>query len=196
MSKAFVMAATGGCVIVLFVVARFWANRFGEPLTVRDPVAWFIAGTSIVAAGWAHFPAAAIVLATCVVCAATDVQTGYIFDVVLASAGVGLCVCTALFGGLASVALGAGICGGALWLLHVATRGRGLGFGDVKLSALIGGGLGYHSGAVAVGAAFVVGAMISIFALLTGRQARGDAIRFGPYLAIGTIVSVALTDRW
>ncbi|MDQ6943875.1 MAG: prepilin peptidase, partial [Candidatus Eremiobacteraeota bacterium] len=84
---------------------------------------------------------------------------------------------------------GAYAVGGSLLTLHVLTRGRGLGLGDVKLGTAIGAGFGPAAGLVALGAAFVLGGAFASWLLLTGRARRGDAIRFGPFLAAGTVAA-------
>lgn len=83
-------------------------------------------------------------------------------------------------------ALGAGL---ALFLVAL-VHPRGLGMGDVKLSALLGAGLG-----VSVLVAFFVGffvAFLPAFALFVrhGRDIRKLAIPLGPFLALGGIVGL------
>lgn len=79
---------------------------------------------------------------------------------------------------------------GALWLL---TRGRGMGFGDVKLAPVLGATLGWIGvGAAAVGvfAAFVVGAIVGIGLLLAHRAGRRSQVPFGPFLITGWVVGL------
>ena len=184
---------TVGLIVALFVVARFWAERHDVCLTLRDPVFWSIAvlACAIARIDTTHGVRATIVLAACAVCAATDRQTGYIFDVVVGSAGAALLGYIAATSAIGDAG-GAIVCGGAVLLPYLATRGRGMGLGDVKLAALIGAGLSVRNGLFAIAAAFVAGAVVAIVGLASGRFERGDAMRFAPYLAAGSIVSVAL----
>lgn len=77
-------------------------------------------------------------------------------------------------------------------LLALIVRG-GLGFGDVKLSFLIGvftGYLGVGHVVVAGLGSFLLGGLVALFLLATRRQSRKDAIAFGPFMTIAAIVSV------
>ncbi len=66
---------------------------------------------------------------------------------------------------------------------------NGMGFGDVKMAAFMGAVLG--SGViVALFAAFFIGAVVGIILMATHKRTRKDAIPFGPYLAVGAIVSI------
>lgn len=77
-------------------------------------------------------------------------------------------------------------------LLLVALVSRGMGMGDVKLTALLGlvlGSLGLRYVAVAAAAAILIGGLAGVGALLAGRG-RKSAIPFGPSIAVGAIVAV------
>jgi len=83
-------------------------------------------------------------------------------------------------------ALGAGV----VLFLIVLVYPRGLGMGDVKLSALLGAGLG-----VSVIPAMFVGFFVAFVpaALLLvrhGKEARKQAIPLGPFLALGAVVAL------
>lgn len=70
------------------------------------------------------------------------------------------------------------------------TGGRGMGFGDVKLSFFLGFFLGWPNTILAVYVAFLTGALISIILIVLGKKKlKGDTIAFGPFLVIGTIVA-------
>ena len=85
---------------------------------------------------------------------------------------------------------GALIAGGAFWLIYLATRGRGMGFGDVKLAAALGLAL-QASGAIAlVAASFIVGAVLAMPVLFAGSRGRRDALPFGPFLVIAALLLV------
>lgn len=69
----------------------------------------------------------------------------------------------------------------------------GMGFGDVKLAGLLGLVLGYLSwSAVLVGAfaGFLLGAVIGLAVLASGRGNRKTALPFGPFLIVGTLIAV------
>jgi len=69
----------------------------------------------------------------------------------------------------------------------------GMGFGDVKLAGLLGLVLGYLSwSAVLVGAfsGFLLGALIGVGMLASGRGNRKTALPFGPFLIAGTLIGI------
>ena len=75
-----------------------------------------------------------------------------------------------------------------------------MGWGDVKLMVSLGILLGYLSWATAVvgvAGAFVLGAIASVVGMVLGRLRAGSSIPFGPFLLLGTWVTLAvpaLTD--
>ena len=68
-------------------------------------------------------------------------------------------------------------------LLVLATRGRGIGMGDVKLSLALGLLFGWPDTAVVAGFAFVCGALLGIFLIARKRKTMGGTLPFGPFLA-------------
>lgn len=70
---------------------------------------------------------------------------------------------------------------------------KGMGFGDVRLSALIGLLLGWISPARAIAAliyGFGLGAIVGIVLMLLSRASRKTAIPFGPFLAMGAYLAI------
>jgi leader peptidase (prepilin peptidase)/N-methyltransferase len=69
----------------------------------------------------------------------------------------------------------------------------GMGLGDVKLSGIPGGVLGYLSwAALPVGtfAGFLLGAVVSLGILAAGRAGRKSEIPFGPFMIAGALVAI------
>ena len=82
-------------------------------------------------------------------------------------------------------------------IVYVASRG-GMGDGDVRLSPLLGAYLGWlNPGFVAVGlfTGFLAGAVVGVAMMAGGRAGRRTAVPFGPFLALGTIVTVFIGQR-
>jgi leader peptidase (prepilin peptidase)/N-methyltransferase len=76
-------------------------------------------------------------------------------------------------------------------LLFLATRGRGIGFGDVVFSLLMGYLLGFPKIILGVYISFLTGAIISLILVAARRKKlRGGIIPFGPFLVLGTVVSL------
>lgn len=76
-----------------------------------------------------------------------------------------------------------------LWFIYAVTKGRGMGFGDVKFSVVMGLFLGYPEIIIAFYIAFLTGAAAGIILLLTGRSRLGQHIPFGPFLVWGTVAT-------
>ena len=121
--------------------------------------------------------------------ALADLRTGYIPDAVTRTTALVALAFAAAAGAAPAACGGAWAVGGTLLGLHLMTRGRGIGLGDVKLGSAIGAGLGAPAGLVALGAAFVAGATYAAWLLIVRRARRGDEIRFGPFLAAGTLLA-------
>jgi len=80
-------------------------------------------------------------------------------------------------------------------LLFLGTRGRGMGFGDVKLAFNIGLLLGLESGLIALYIAFISGAIFGAGLLLLGRKQLKSKIAFGPFLVIGIILMIFFKNQ-
>ncbi|HEY3314281.1 MAG TPA: prepilin peptidase [Bacillota bacterium] len=112
--------------------------------------------------------------------------------------GVGIGLVLGLFGlvgqagaglpGLWASLLGAIVGGGFLLVIGLVSHG-GMGGGDVKLGAAIGALLGWLPGLFGILLGFVIGAVIGLALIVTRVRGRRDAIPFGPFLALGTIIS-------
>jgi prepilin signal peptidase PulO-like enzyme (type II secretory pathway) len=79
--------------------------------------------------------------------------------------------------------------------LFLITKGKGMGFGDVKLVFLLGLILGFPKIVLALYLAFLTGALSGII-LIIWRKKRSlkETIPFGPFLIAGTIISLFLGD--
>ena len=76
--------------------------------------------------------------------------------------------------------------------LYLFTDGQGLGLGDVKLSFFLGLTLNWPYVILAMWIAFVVGGVVAAILLILGRKKLKDEIPLGPFLVIGTIVTMFL----
>lgn len=72
--------------------------------------------------------------------------------------------------------------------LHLATFGRGMGFGDVKLAFNIGFLLGIKAGFLALYFGFVLGGVVGLILLLLKKKKLKSKIAFGPFLVVGIII--------
>jgi leader peptidase (prepilin peptidase)/N-methyltransferase len=74
--------------------------------------------------------------------------------------------------------------------LHYATKGRGMGGGDIKLGFMIGMVNRYPNNILAIFLGFVIGALISVGLIMIKRKSIKDTVPFGPFLIIGSLISL------
>jgi leader peptidase (prepilin peptidase) / N-methyltransferase len=70
----------------------------------------------------------------------------------------------------------------------------GMGVGDVKLGAMLGAFLGWKLALLSILLSVLVGGLLAATLLATGRKARKDPLPFGPFLALGGVVSLFWGD--
>jgi leader peptidase (prepilin peptidase)/N-methyltransferase len=90
---------------------------------------------------------------------------------------------------LLQAALGALVGGGLVLLVAIVSRG-GMGGGDIKLMAMVGGFLGWKAVILTTFLGSLFGSVIGIGLIALKGRERGSLIPFGPFLALGTIVSL------
>ncbi len=90
---------------------------------------------------------------------------------------------------LGSILMGL-LIGGFFMALIIVTRGKGMGGGDVKLGAFIGLGLGFPLGLLAIFISFLLGALISIALVISGKKTLSASIPFGPFLTAGSLLAL------
>lgn len=88
--------------------------------------------------------------------------------------------------------IGLAIGGGILWLVavvfHWLRKKEGMGFGDVKLLAMIGAFLGWKAVILTLVLSSFVGAVVGYAALRVSGKDVQEPIPFGPFLALGALV--------
>ena len=77
---------------------------------------------------------------------------------------------------------------GVYWLLHALSRGRWIGFGDVKLGLFMGLMLGWQGGLLALLLANYLGFFWILPSLVRGRLDRSSRMPFGPFLIAATFI--------
>jgi len=133
--------------------------------------------------------------------AAIDRQTGCIPDRLVAT-GAAAGGALALFegGGVGSYALPVLVSAGALWLLRLGGKVLferwGMGLGDVKLAAMMGLFLGWHTLWVFY-LAVLIGGLTGLAGLVTGRLTRTTPLPFAPFVALATLLySAGFSPAW
>lgn len=82
-----------------------------------------------------------------------------------------------------------------LMCVFLVTRGKMMGFGDVKLAFGMGILFGVHDGLVSLYLSFLTGGLFSIGLLSTGVSKLKSKIAFGPFMIIGTLLMLFMGDR-
>lgn len=185
---------------------------FPEPArSLRTPTGWVIAlGTAaLFGATAARFeadwvlPAYLVLVAALVALSVIDLRLFLLPNRIIFPLAVAGPVLLGL-GALAEGELGAfgrALVGAALsflvfMALHVVSP-RSMGFGDVKLSFVLGLYLGYLGwGEVVLGLflGFLYGAVIGIGLIVAGIKSRKDHVPFGPFLAAGTLTAILVGE--
>lgn len=72
--------------------------------------------------------------------------------------------------------------------IFMVSRGKWIGFGDVKLAFFMGLILGWPGIVVALFVAYLFGGIIGMALVLTGKKGMKSQVPFGPFLVVGTLV--------
>src|SRR5579883_483098 len=94
----------------------------------------------------------------------------------------------------ADALIGAGVASGLLWLVaegYFHARGReGMGFGDVKMMAMVGAFLGVQRSLLTILLGSLLGSVIGIVVIAIGRKGRDFELPFGTFLGGGAMLVV------
>lgn len=85
----------------------------------------------------------------------------------------------------------AGIIGGGFFLIQfMASRGRWIGGGDIRLGLLMGLALGWPNILVALFLAYILGSIIGVGLILAGKKKMGSEVPFGVFLTFATLIAL------
>jgi leader peptidase (prepilin peptidase)/N-methyltransferase len=187
---------------VTLTMARCTSNRHHQPkyfvvIPLANAVVFGLIAASV--PSFAVLPGYLVFAATMVTLTITDLQTKLIPNRILAPAtiagvlllGAGGLI-TAEFTALGHAAVGGIAYFGVLFILALVARGA-MGFGDVKMSFVIGLFTGYLSlGYVVIAGvgAFIIAGIVAVVLLVTRRSSRKDTIPFGPFMTTAGIAAV------
>jgi len=91
--------------------------------------------------------------------------------------------------GIASVALGGAIGFGLFLLIALVSRG-GMGWGDVKLAALIGLATGFPLVFLSIIMGAILGGIVAVALVIAKKRKRRETIPFGPFLAVAAMITL------
>lgn len=73
---------------------------------------------------------------------------------------------------------------------YLLTKGKGIGLGDLSIGFLMGASLSWPNILAGLGLAYIIGAIVALFLVLIKKKKWKSKIALGPFLAIGTIISL------
>ncbi len=94
--------------------------------------------------------------------------------------------CSAILSGL----LGALIISGFFFLQYVVSKGKWIGFGDVKFGLMLGVTAGFPGAILLLFSAYMLGALAGVGLIAMGRKQMGSKLPFGTFLAITAIITM------
>lgn len=182
--------------VISFLALRGRCRTCGAPIGARTVWVELAGGALYALAAWQIAPddgrawldllLTSIYLAVFIVVTVTDLEHGLILDAVtlptLALALVGTLIVAPRLWLMHCLS---GAAGAAIIILVIVLVPHGMGWGDVKLTALVGMVTGWPGVALALFTAFVSGGIVAAILLATGRKQRGQTIPLGPFLAFG-----------
>lgn len=89
-----------------------------------------------------------------------------------------------------SLAIGIVLGGGFFLLQYLVSSGRWIGGGDIRFGALMGVLLGWPLILVGLFVSYIIGAVVAVVLIASGRKKLGQTIPFGTFLAVGTLVTL------
>lgn len=197
--------------LLSFIMLRGRCRYCGKGISPRYPVIELITGMLFAATLVFFNPIidsyslvillkAFIILAICVVVFVTDLEHFLIFDKVVLVGSVFMVLMNLTLDFLRPAALlnlqstqGLISAGGLFiifYLIWFISRGKWLGFGDVKYVIFIGLALGVKAGIAAFWLTFLVASLVLIPLLLIGKAGMKTKIPLGCFLSIGTIIAL------
>lgn len=130
------------------------------------------------------------------VCAFTDLQVGYVYDKVLMLGSCLILVIAATLGEMEHALLGALAALALPLTAYVSTRGRALGFGDVKLAAFLGAATGLRGVVPMLIVACISAGVIGCSLVAAGWKRWNDSLPFAPFLVLGAWAIVFGARLW
>ncbi len=163
----------------LFFLTAFWVFKQNPDLTLLTPQYYLILGYYL------------FLFSALVVIFFTDLFQQIIPDQVVYPAMVISLIGGFFLDGIQRYNLLSALGGGLFFLfLHLITKKKGMGSGDIKLVVLMGLILGFPKIVLASYLAFLTGALVGVILILAKKKKFGEHIPFGPFLAGSTIIAL------
>ena len=142
--------------------------------------------------GYLHSPILAALLFVTVIIAVMDWESMLVSDWMVVIWGGLVVVSSGIrMGNVWGVLVGLGVIGG-IWMI---TKGKAMGFGDVEIAAILGLWLGWPKTIYALWLAFVSGAIVGVYLLISKEKKLTSRIAFGPFLILGGWIGYVWGER-
>lgn len=176
--------------VISFLIQRGRCRRCHKPLSIQYPLVEIVTGL-----GFAYLypnPVNIIIFSTFLVLFISDLKFQILPDSMIVVGSIAALGSLLLYPAsrplLVTNVLTAVGSFAFLYILWAVTRGRGMGFGDVKLAFFMGLFLGYPMIIIAFYTAFLTGAAVGVILILGRKKSWRSKIAFGPFLILGTAV--------
>ena len=194
--------------LLSWLMLRGRCRHCGEPISIRYPFIELATAVLFAAVGarFAHswaLPAFLVLTAALIAISAIDLEHFIIPNRIVYPVGFASVILLAAAAAIehdwsrfAHALLGAAGAFMFFFILHIVAP-RGMGFGDVRLSFVLGLFLGWMGGLYVFGGlftGFLLGAVIGSVLIAVGSRGRKQHIPFGPFLAAGTMIFVLFGD--
>jgi leader peptidase (prepilin peptidase)/N-methyltransferase len=190
--------------LVSYVVLRGRCRACGASISMQYPIVEFTTGAVFLAA-FLLFDSPIIYQRLLFACAmivlfVVDLEHRILPDVItLPGIALGLLFSFFMPPGWRDSLIGLVVGGGSLWLMGEAyfriRREEGMGFGDVKMLAMIGAFLGWKLMLLTLLMGSFIGSVIGVGMIASKRGDMKYALPFGTFLAVGALVASVLGDR-
>ena len=190
--------------IISYIILLGSCRSCKSPISPRYPFVEFLTGFFSVILfktfGFStELPVYFVFVSSLIVITFIDLKYQIIPDMIsLPGIVIGLLVSYFLPLGILNSIIGILIGGGSLFLVaagyHLITGREGMGGGDIKLLAMIGAFLGWKGVIITIFTGSFIGAVVGTALMLAKGKDSKYAIPFGPFLAIGAIISLFFGD--
>ena len=192
--------------VLAYVWLRGRCRNCGAPISIQYPIVELVTG-AVFLGGYLLFFDSPVVLVTrllfacaMIVLFVIDLEHRILPDVItLPGIVVGFLCSVFLPPGWRDSLIGIVLGGGSLWLLGEAyfriRHEEGMGFGDVKMLAMIGAFLGWKLMLLTLVLSSFLGSIVGVTMIALNRGDMKYALPFGTFLAMGAVVAATVGDR-
>jgi leader peptidase (prepilin peptidase)/N-methyltransferase len=192
--------------LLSYILLKGRCHNCGSKISIQYPVVEFLTGLIYLIIyltyGLSIQSLVYIILASAlIIIAFIDLQEQIIPDIIsLPGIVVGLILSFIVpYISFINSALGALVGGGIIliiaWVGSIIFKKEAMGGGDVKLTAMIGAFLGWRYTIISLFLGFFLGALAGIILIMTKIKKREDAIPFGPFIVLGSIITFLCGEK-